>query len=64
MRTLSSIISQPAHIGMLPTLYSVTSSMVKGGQYISPDGKGGKKDYSKSDESIEKLYDSRMANKL
>ncbi|AWC29326.1 hypothetical protein CG478_013970 [Bacillus cytotoxicus] len=34
MRTLLSIISQPAHIGMLPTLYSVTSSMVKGGNIL------------------------------
>ncbi|WP_339264720.1 SDR family NAD(P)-dependent oxidoreductase [Paenibacillus sp. FSL W8-0187] len=56
-RMFTSIISQPAHMGALPTLYSATESTIMGGEYIGPDSKGGRKGYPKSDPIIEKLYD-------
>ncbi|MED4292931.1 oxidoreductase [Priestia megaterium] len=64
IRMISSIVSQPAHMGALPALYSATASTIKGGAYIGPDGKGGKKGYPTSDAIIERLYDSNISNKL
>ncbi|MDN4618136.1 oxidoreductase [Paenibacillus sp. PsM32] len=64
LRMISSMISQPAHMGALPALYSATSSTIKGGEYIAPDSKGGKKGYPTNDTIIEKLYDSNISNKL
>ncbi len=64
MRLLSSIASQPAHMGALPTLFAATSPTIKGGEYIGPDGKGGRKGYPKNDKIIEKLYDPNVSIKL
>lgn len=37
--------SQSAEMGALPTLYAATSSTIKGGEYIGPDGAGNRKGY-------------------
>ncbi|MDQ0057897.1 oxidoreductase [Paenibacillus harenae] len=64
IRMLASVATQPAHMGALPTLFSATSPTIKGGEYIGPDGKGGRKGYPKNDEIIERLYDSNLSSKL
>ncbi|MCR8657394.1 oxidoreductase [Paenibacillus endoradicis] len=64
VRFLQNLVSQPADMGALPTLYAATEQEVKGGEYIGPDGKGGRKGYPKSDDIIGKLYDSDVSNKL
>ena len=41
-----------------------TSPEIKGGEYIGPDGRGGRKGYPKSDPIIEKLYNTQISEKL
>lgn len=64
MRSLLKIISQPAHMGALPTLYAATDPTIKGGEYIAPGGIGGTRGYPKSTKIIEKLYDAHISGKL
>ncbi|SFF49001.1 NADP-dependent 3-hydroxy acid dehydrogenase YdfG [Paenibacillus algorifonticola] len=64
MSILAGFVSQPAHMGALPTLYAATEPTIKGGEYIAPDGRGGRKGYPKSDEIINKLYDADISNRL
>ncbi|WP_127550189.1 oxidoreductase [Paenibacillus amylolyticus] len=64
MRSLLKIISQPAHMGALPTLYAAADPTITGGEYIAPSGMGGTKGYPKSAKIIEKLYDANISNKL
>lgn len=64
MRMLTGLLSQPAHMGALPTLYAATAPTIKGGEYIGPDGRGGRKGYPKSAEIINKLYDADISNRL
>lgn len=64
MRMLTGLLSQPAHMGALPTLYAATEPSIKGGEYIGPDGRGGRKGYPKSDEIINKLYAADISNRL
>jgi len=64
IRLLQSLVSQPADMGALPTLYAATERIIEGGEYIGPDGKGGRKGYPKSDDIIGKLYDANVSNKL
>ncbi|WP_341281024.1 oxidoreductase [Paenibacillus sp. FSL H8-0537] len=64
MRMLTGLFSQPAHMGALPTLYAATAPTIKGGEYIGPDGRGGRKGYPKSAEIINKLYDADLSNRL
>ncbi|WP_338554519.1 oxidoreductase [Paenibacillus sp. KS-LC4] len=64
MRMLTGLLSQPAHMGALPTLYAATAPTIKGGEYIGPDGRGGRKGYPKSAEIINKLYDAEISNRL
>jgi len=64
IRFLSNLVSQPADMGALPTLYAATELTIKGGEYIGPDSNGGKKGYPKSEDIIERLYDSNVSNRL
>ncbi|MDT9722173.1 oxidoreductase [Paenibacillus sp. ClWae2A] len=64
MRSFLKIVSQPAHMGALPTLYAATDPTITGGEYIAPGGIGGTKGYPKSAKIIEKLYNSDISNKL
>ncbi|KQO18155.1 oxidoreductase [Paenibacillus sp. Leaf72] len=64
MRMLTGLLSQPAHMGALPTLYAATEPSIKGGEYIGPDGRGGRRGYPKSDEIINKLYAADISNRL
>lgn len=61
---LSKSFGQPALMGALPTLYAATSPAIRGGEYIGPDGKGGRKGYPKSDDHIDKLYQSDVSKEL
>lgn len=61
---LSRSFGQPALMGALPTLYAATSPAVHGGEYIGPDGKGGRKGYPKSDDHIDKLYQADLSKQL
>ena len=40
MKTLMSIVAQPAKKGALPTLYAATHPDLRGSEYIGPDGRG------------------------
>lgn len=64
MRVLAKFMTQPAHMGSLPSLYSAASPAIQGGEYIGPDGRGGRKGYPKSDGIIEQLYDSTVSGEL
>ncbi|OAB35105.1 short-chain dehydrogenase [Paenibacillus macquariensis subsp. defensor] len=64
IRFLSNLVSQPADMGALPTLYAATELTIKGGEYIGPDSNGGRKGYPKSVDIIERLYDSNVSDKL
>ncbi|MBW7455396.1 oxidoreductase [Paenibacillus sepulcri] len=55
---------QSAEMGALPTLYAATYPVLKGGEYIGPDGKGGNKGYPKVDTSVLKLYDPQITKQL
>lgn len=61
---ISKLISQPASMGALPTLFAATSGKISGGEYIGPDGKGGRKGYPFKEPLIERLYDAAVAQKL
>lgn len=43
LKGLMSIFTQPAKMGVLPTLYAATDESLKGGEYIGPDGRGNRK---------------------
>jgi NAD(P)-dependent dehydrogenase (short-subunit alcohol dehydrogenase family) len=64
MRLLSRLVSQPASMGSLPTLYAATEPALKGGEYIGPDGSGGRKGYPAPDRYGDKLYDPQVSEKL
>lgn len=64
LRMISNLASQPADMGALPSLYSATSLNISGGEYIGPDGRGGKKGYPKLDPIIDKLYQPNTSQKL
>jgi len=59
---LSKLITQPANMGALPTIYAATEPTLKGGEYIGPDGKNEWKGYPKILEH--NLYDAEISNKL
>jgi NAD(P)-dependent dehydrogenase (short-subunit alcohol dehydrogenase family) len=61
---LSKVITQPASMGALPTLYAATEPDLSGGEYIGPDGKKGRKGFPKKDEIIDTLYDKETSEKL
>ncbi|GGH62490.1 short-chain dehydrogenase [Paenibacillus silvae] len=64
MRLLTYLGTQPAHMGALPTLYSAASPNIKGGEYIGPDGRGGRKGYPTIDPIINRLYDANVSHRL
>lgn len=61
---LSRSFGQPALMGALPTLYAATSPTIHGGEYVGPDGKGGRKGYPKLDDHIDKLYQADVSQRL
>lgn len=61
---ISKLISQPVSMGALPTLYAATSDQISGGEYIGPDGRGGRKGYPYKEPLIEQLFDATVAQKL
>jgi NAD(P)-dependent dehydrogenase (short-subunit alcohol dehydrogenase family) len=63
-KIISKVVSQPAAMGALPTLYAAAEPFVSGGEYIGPDGKGGRKGYPMKDGVVETLYDREISEKL
>ncbi|MFJ7847939.1 oxidoreductase [Peribacillus sp. NPDC097224] len=61
---LSKTFTQPANMGALPTLYAATEPTLRGGEYIGPDGKKGRKGFPKKDPIIDSLYDKDTSEKL
>lgn len=61
---LSRSFGQKALMGALPTLYAATSPTIHGGEYVGPDGKGGRKGYPKLDNHIDKLYQADISQRL
>ncbi|MCQ4088641.1 oxidoreductase [Saccharibacillus sp. JS10] len=56
------LMSQPASMGALPTLYAATHPGLYGGEYIGPTGKGGRKGYPGFDLSVDhKMNEETMA---
>ncbi|GGO02989.1 oxidoreductase [Saccharibacillus kuerlensis] len=56
------LMSQPAAMGALPTLYAATYPSLHGGEYIGPDGKGGRRGYPTIDRSVDhKMNEETMA---
>ncbi|OWR30425.1 short-chain dehydrogenase [Saccharibacillus sp. O23] len=58
------LVSQPAAMGALPTLYAATEPKLRGGEYIGPDGKGGRKGYPSFDRSVDYKMNTETMDKL
>lgn len=64
MKTLMSIVAQPAEKGALPTLYAATHSLIRGGEIIGPDGRGNTRGYPVLTNDVERFFDTALAAKL
>ena len=64
MRTLNAIFAQSAEQGALPQLYAATSPVVKGGDYIGPDGWMEMRGYPQKVTAKEHAYDAESAREL
>ncbi|PYE43237.1 NAD(P)-dependent dehydrogenase (short-subunit alcohol dehydrogenase family) [Paenibacillus barcinonensis] len=64
IRLVTNLVSQSAYMGALPTLYSAVSPNIKGGEYIGPDGRGGRKGYPTNVPIIDRLYDAEVSHRL
>lgn len=56
--------SQSAAMGALPTLYAATAPGLKGGEYIGPDGRGGRKGYPQLARTDSRAEDEQTAKRL
>ena len=64
IKRLMSIVAQPAAKGALPTLYAATHSLIRGGEFIGPDGRGNTRGYPVLTNDVEKFFDAALAAKL
>lgn len=64
MKLATGLVSQPAAMGALPTLYAVTHPDLSGGEFIGPDGKGNRKGYPTVTTEAEKLFNAPVAQRL
>ncbi|WP_341201124.1 oxidoreductase [Planomicrobium okeanokoites] len=55
---------QPAAMGALPTVYAATDPVIKGGEYIGPDGKGNRRGYPALEEPDPAVKDEAIRQKL
>jgi NAD(P)-dependent dehydrogenase (short-subunit alcohol dehydrogenase family) len=64
LKGLMSIFTQPAKMGVLPTLYAATDESLKGGEYIGPDGRGNRKGNPAIETPAAGVYDGNTMKKL
>jgi NAD(P)-dependent dehydrogenase (short-subunit alcohol dehydrogenase family) len=64
MKTLMSIVAQPADKGALPTLYAATHPELRGGEYTGPDGFGNHKGYPALTDEAGKMFKADLSAKL
>ncbi|WP_274362827.1 oxidoreductase [Paenibacillus thermotolerans] len=64
MKLAMGLVSQPAAMGALPTLYAATDPDLRGGEFIGPDGKGNRKGYPAVTGEEKKLFNAPVAERL
>jgi len=64
LKGLMSIFTQPAKMGVLPTLYAATDESLKGGEYIGPDGRGNRKGNPAIETPAAGVYEETTMKKL
>lgn len=64
LKGLMRFFSQPANMGVLPTLYAATNESLKGGEYIGPDGRGNRKGNPAIETPAAGVYDETTMKKL
>lgn len=64
LKGLMRFFSQPANMGVLPTLYAATDESRKGGEYIGPDGRGNRKGNPAIETPAAGVYDETTMKKL
>lgn len=64
LKGLMRFFSQPANMGVLPTLYAATDESLKGGEYIGPDGRGNRKGNPAIETPAAGVYDETTMKKL
>ena len=64
MKSLMSIVAQPAEKGALPTLYAATHPELRGGEYIGPDGPRNTKGNPVKTNDVSKLFKADLSSKL
>lgn len=64
MKRIMNIFFQPAHMGVLPTLYAATEESLQGGEYIGPDGRGNRKGYPAIETPAPEVYNESTMKKL
>jgi len=64
MRSLMSLVAQPAAKGALPTLYAATHPGLRGGEYIGPDGHRNMKGNPVKTDDVSKLFKADLSARL
>lgn len=64
MKRIMNIFFQPAHMGVLPTLYAATEESLQGGEYVGPDGRGNRKGYPAIEIPAPGVYNETTMKKL
>jgi NAD(P)-dependent dehydrogenase (short-subunit alcohol dehydrogenase family) len=64
MKSLMSIVAQPAEKGALPTLFAATHPDLRGGEYIGPDGPRNTKGNPVMTNDVSKLFKADLSSRL
>jgi len=64
MKRIMNIFFQPAHMGVLPTMYAATEESLQGGEYVGPDGRGNRKGYPAIETPAPGVYNETTMKKL
>jgi NAD(P)-dependent dehydrogenase (short-subunit alcohol dehydrogenase family) len=64
MNFLMGLAAQSADMGALPTLYAATQPDLRGGEYIGPHGRGGRKGYPTATAEVSTLFQAPVAERL
>jgi NAD(P)-dependent dehydrogenase (short-subunit alcohol dehydrogenase family) len=64
MRWVGGLFLQSAEMGSLPIVYAATNDKLQGGEFIGPDGRGGRRGLPTIDNSFQKLWDEQTATRL
>lgn len=64
MKLAMGLVSQPAAMGALPTMYAAANPDLRGGEFIGPEGKGNRKGYPTVTGEEKKLFSAPVAERL